>query len=125
MPLPDGGWLRIRAYLPQAMRRADGQFFAVGSDPVNPALRCEITRPGQPPEAFWYPLREPLPAPLRRSGLLLLPQAPLYQAVSILSIHRDPGASLALAGALVMAVGVILAVGSFYSKRAHGDRPIL
>ena len=48
---------------------------------------------------------------------------PVYQTFSVLTINYDPGIHLALAGGLAMGGGVLLALFSFYRKRARGDRP--
>jgi len=42
---------------------------------------------------------------------------------SVLTVSYDPGAKLAFAGSLLMGGGVLLALFSFYRKRARGDRP--
>ncbi len=76
--------------------------------------------------------------PLTWKGLAVLPasfgQTPVagwrgsgwrrdYRTYSVLTINYDPGANLALAGAVAMGSGVCLALFSFYRKRARGDRP--
>lgn len=48
---------------------------------------------------------------------------PVYKTYSILTINNDPGANLALAGGTAMGAGVLLALMSFYRKRARGERP--
>jgi cytochrome c biogenesis protein len=53
----------------------------------------------------------------------LWPTEPLYRTYSELTVNYDPGAPLALAGAVAMLAGVLLAAGSFYYKRSRGDRP--
>jgi cytochrome c biogenesis protein len=50
---------------------------------------------------------------------------PLAGYVSLLTVNRDPGAGLALAGAGCLSVGVLFAMLSFYRKRARGDRPLV
>ncbi|MDX9708457.1 MAG: cytochrome c biogenesis protein ResB [Trichloromonas sp.] len=117
--LPDGGELRILDYRPNGTgRRSGGGLF-------EPVFFGEIRRPGQSPEPFRYALREGLPPALARIGLDLRPLAPLQQPVSILAIHYDPGLAIAFAGASVMTLGILLAIGSFYRKRARGERPLL
>ncbi|MDY0270477.1 cytochrome c biogenesis protein ResB [Trichloromonas sp.] len=117
--LPDGGELHISDYRPNGLRRGNG------GQAFDPIFFGEIRRPGHPPEAFRYRLREPLPPALVQTGLDLRPQAPLQRPVSILTIHYDPGLNLAFAGALLMTLGILLALGSFYRKRTRGDRPRL
>lgn len=116
--LPNGGELRILDYRPNGARRGSGGSF-------EPVFFGEIRHPGQDPEPFRYALREGLPSALTRIGLDLSPLAPLQQPLSILAIHYDPGLALAFAGALVMTLGILLAIGSFYYKRSRGDRPLL
>ncbi|WP_432821046.1 cytochrome c biogenesis protein ResB [Trichloromonas sp.] len=125
LALADGGQLSVRQYLPHAIRLGNGQVVAGGNTPVDPALLCEITRPGQAPRQQWYFLRGPLPQWLTQSGLRLIPRAPVYSTVSILTVNRDPGAAMAMAGAAAMTAGVVLAMLSFYYKRGRGDRPSL
>ncbi len=76
--------------------------------------------------------------PLTWNGLAVLPGSygqtpvgkkgesgwrPAYRTYSALTINYDPGANLALAGAVAMGSGVCLALFSFYRKRSRGDRP--
>lgn len=76
--------------------------------------------------------------PLTWKGLAVLPASygqtpvaaptgsgwrPSYRTYSLLTINYDPGANLALVGAVAMTAGVLLSLGSFYRKRARGDRP--
>lgn len=117
--LPDGGELHFLDYRPNGTRRGSG------SGPFEPVFFGEIRHPDQPSEPVRYALREGLPSALTRIGLDLRPLAPLQQPVSILAIHYDPGLALAFAGALVMTLGILLAIGSFYYKRSRGDRPLL
>jgi len=117
--LPEGGELRIIDYRPDGNERGhDGRAF-------EPVFFGEIHRPGQGPETFRYALREGLPPALAGLGLDLRPLAPLQQPLSILAVHYDPGLPLAFAGALAMSLGIMLALGSFYRKRARGERPLL
>ncbi len=48
---------------------------------------------------------------------------PVYKTYSLLTANYDPGAGLALAGGIAMGAGVLLALVSFYRKRARGERP--
>lgn len=79
--------------------------------------------------------------PLTWDGLVILPASfgrsfagyksapsearkePIYKIYSILTINNDPGANLALVGAIGMGAGVLLTLGSFYRKRARGEHP--
>lgn len=68
--------------------------------------------------------------PLTWNGLLVIPVS-YGQTMwggrptpySLLTINYDPAANLAFAGSLAMGCGVLLALFSFYRKRARGDRP--
>lgn len=73
--------------------------------------------------------------PLLWQGMVVLPtsmgegwvrssdRGPQRRPYSVLTINYDPGARLAAAGGIAMTLGVLLALGSFYRKRARGDRP--
>lgn len=68
--------------------------------------------------------------PLTWKGLVVIPASygqvmrnGRMMSYSILTINYDPGANLAFAGSLAMGFGVLLTLGSFYRKRALGDRP--
>jgi cytochrome c biogenesis protein len=119
---PDGTALRVISFLPDIMLR-NGRIFPGGSELNNPAFELELIAPGREPWRGWYLLRQPLPAPLVAAGFSLQPLEPLASWVSILTINRDPGADLALFGAWCMAIGVLLALLSFYDKRQRGDAP--
>lgn len=119
---PDGTRLRIMEFFPNARRRSDGRVLPLGQELENPALLLELTGPDGPWQG-WYFLREALPRPLREAGLILRPVAPLFRPYSIFTVNQDPGAFLALAGALAMTCGVLLALFSFYAKRTRRDRP--
>lgn len=71
----------------------------------------------------WYFLIAPPPPELRAAGLQLVIRRPVYRMVSVLTINRDPGALLALAGGICISLGVFFALFSFYYKRSRGDRP--
>lgn len=71
----------------------------------------------------WYSMRQPPPEQLRAAGFRPVVNRPLQQIGSVLTIHRDPGRRLALFGAGLLTIGVILALFSFYAKRRRGERP--
>jgi cytochrome c biogenesis protein len=119
---PDGTALRVISFLPDVMLR-NGRIFPGGDELNNPAFELELIAPGREPWRGWYLLRQPLPAPLAAAGFALQPLEPLVSWISILTINRDPGADLALFGAWCMAIGVLLALISFYDKRQRGDAP--
>lgn len=68
--------------------------------------------------------------PLTWNGLVIIPasygqtmRGGRYLPYSILTINYDPGANLALTGAIAMGCGVMLTLFSFYRKRTRGDHP--
>lgn len=73
--------------------------------------------------------------PLLWRGMVILPtsmgegwvrnpnRGPQRLPYSVLTINYDPGARLAAAGGIAMTLGVLLSLGSFYRKRARGERP--
>ncbi len=121
--LGDGRWLRVHEFFPHAGRLPDGRA-VFGSDNLGrPAFELELQHPGGSHWRGWFFLQRPAPAPMVEAGLAIQPLEPLYQSYSVLTINRDPGAFLALTGALIMLTGVVFAMGSFYYKRSRGDRP--
>jgi ResB-like family len=123
LPLGTGGELQVLDFLPDARVDADGRVVPRGGNLGDPAFRLRLLAAGRPIWQGWYALRQGLPPQLAGAGVLLRPLEPHYRTVSILTVNRDPGAHLALAGAAAMLLGVCLALASFYRKRAHGDRP--
>lgn len=121
--IPSGAVLSVRTFHPWGTRLPDGSVTRQGEDPVRPAVELELAAPGEPPWHGWYFPDEGIPAPLRKAGLHLQPTDILPTYSGIFAVNRDPGAPLALAGGVLMTVGVLLALFSFYSKRARGDRP--
>ncbi len=68
--------------------------------------------------------------PLAWNGLVVLPGTfgrawhnGQHQIYSMYTINYDPGAGVALSGAVIMGVGVMLTLFSFYRKRQKGDVP--
>lgn len=115
--------LRAVKFFPHAVRRADGKALMRGEDLGNPAIELELLRPDGKPWRGWYFLREDLPFALVQAGVRMWPTEPVYRPFSVLTVNRDPGAGMALVGSLAMLAGVLFAMGSFYYKRARGDRP--
>lgn len=126
MSISPGMSIVVQELLPDARHNNRGKVMQVGSRLNNPAMLISLEDlSGQQVWEGWYFLRNPLPAMLRNAGLSLRPTEPLYKTFSLLTINRDPGDKLALAGSLCISIGVIFAFFSFYRKRAHGDRPEL
>ncbi|MFO7578330.1 MAG: cytochrome c biogenesis protein ResB [Pelovirga sp.] len=68
--------------------------------------------------------------PLIWRGLVVIPTSAGQASVagrmrpySLLIINHDPGAGVALGGAILMGCGVLLTMVSFYRKRQRGDHP--
>jgi len=123
VPLPDGGTLGVLNLLADARQTADGRVVPMGEQLGNPALQLLLLRPDGSMWQGWYFLREAPPFELAAAGADLRPLQPLAGYVSLLTINRDPGAGLALTGGSCLTIGVLLAMFSFYRKRARGDRP--
>jgi len=121
--LPDGSTLGVLKLLADARQAADGRVTPVSDQLGNPALLLLLLRPDGSMWQGWYFLREAPPIELTAAGAAPRPLQPLAGYVSLLTINRDPGAGLALAGGSCLTVGVLLALLSFYRKRARGDRP--
>ncbi len=71
----------------------------------------------------WYSMRQRLPNVLTQAGFRHVVRRPLQRPYCRLTINNDPGWHLALFGGIVLGVGALLALFSFYSKRRRGDRP--
>lgn len=123
LALPGGLRLQALTFHPHASRLPDGRVLRRGEQLGNPALELLLTGADGESWQGWYLLREGLPAELTRRGVNFWPTEPTYQVYSLLTINRDPGASLALVGSLAMLLGVLLAMVSYYYKRSRGDRP--
>jgi cytochrome c biogenesis protein len=121
--LPDGSTLAVLNLLADARQTGDGRVLPMGERLGNPAMQLLLLRPDGSSWQGWYFLREAPPQPLATAGAAPQPLQPLAGYVSLLTINRDPGAGLALAGGGCLTVGVLFAMLSFYRKRARGDRP--
>lgn len=119
----DGRNLTVLAFYPDAGPGPGGQLLTRNDRLGEPAFYLQLAGAGRAPWRGWYFLRRGEPQELVAAGLILRPLQPLFRDVPILTVNRDPGARLALAGACAMLVGVLLALASFYRKRARGDRP--
>ena len=121
--LPDGGTLGVLELLGDARRAADGRIIPISTQLGNPAMQLLLLGSDGRAWQGWYFLREAPPAELVTANAVPQPLQPLAGYVSLLTVNRDPGAGLALAGGVCLTVGVLLAMVSFYRKRARGDRP--
>lgn len=125
LALSSGATLTVHNLLPDAQQDSKGRVLQTGSRLNNPAMLLSLSSPAGIRWQGWYFLRGPVPEPLVSQGLLLRPLEPIYATYSLLTINRDPGDKLAMAGALCMTIGTILSFFSFYRKRTYGDRPEL
>lgn len=121
--LPDGATLGVLALLGDAGRLPDGRIVPFGDGVGNPAMHLLLLRPDGSLWQGWHFLREEPPPELTAAGAAFTPLQPLAGYDSLLTVNRDPGSGLALAGGLCLGLGVLLASASFYRKRARGDRP--
>ena len=121
--LPDGSTLGVLNVLGDARQAADGRVIPLSDQLGNPALQLLLLRPDGSIWQGWYFLREAPPVLLAASGAAPRPLQPLAGYVSLLTVNRDPGAGLAMAGGGCLTLGVLLAMISFYRKRTRGDRP--
>ena len=123
LPISSGLSLAVDNFLPDAGQDRHGRVIPAGSRLNNPALQLSLLGPTGTIWQGWYFLRRPLPQGLVNAGVYLKPVEPVMATFSLLTINRDPGDKVALAGGVCITVGVLFAVFSFYRKRATGDRP--
>ncbi len=115
--------LAVHKFLPDARQDRQGRVMQVGSRLNNPAMQISLLGPSGTLWKGWYFLRQKLPEGMLKAGVYLRPVGPVLTTFSLLTINRDPGDKMALAGSTCITVGVIFAFFSFYRKRAIGDRP--
>ena len=124
-PISGGLTLAVENFLPDARQDRQGRVMPAGSRLNNPALQLSLLGPNGTIWQGWYFLRRPLPEGLVNAGVYLKPVEPVLTTFSLLTINRDPGDKIALAGGVCITVGVLFAFFSFYRKRASGDRPMI
>jgi cytochrome c biogenesis protein len=123
LPVSPETTLIVHNLLPDARQNSQGRVMQVGSYLNNPAMRLSLQSSSEKIWEGWYFLRKPVPEELRKAGVILRPIEPIYKRFSLLTINRDPGDKLALAGSIFISIGVVFAFFSFYRKRSQGDRP--
>jgi len=123
LALPDGSTLGVLNLLADARQTRDGRVIPLGDRLGNPAMQLLLQSPDGSLWQGWYFLRDTPPAALINAGAAPQPLQPLADYISLLTVNYDPGAGLSLAGGACLSVGVLLAMISFYRKRARGDRP--
>ena len=123
VPLQQGGSLAVPEFLADSRRTADGRMLGRNDRFGQPALYLQWQGRSGVRWQGWYLPGKGTPPGLRDAGITLQPGYPVYRTLSILTVNRDPGARLALAGAGAMLLGLLLALVSFYRKRRRGDRP--
>ncbi len=123
LPLANNLRLEVKKFLPNARRNNQGKVMSAGSRLINPAMLISLHNANEQIWQGWHFLRNPLPEALTRAGAYLRPVEPIYKTFSLLTINRDPGDKMALAGSVCISFGVVFALFSFYRKRAYGDRP--
>ena len=117
--------LAVHSFFPDARQDRQGRVMLVSSHLNNPALQVSLFGPSGTVWKGWYFLRQHPPEELLKAGVYLRPVEPVLTTFSLLTINRDPGDKMALAGSLCISVGIIFAFFSFYRKRTMGDRPDL
>jgi len=123
LTLLGGRTLYVLNFFPTAQRLTNGRVIYRADDLRNPAFELRVADDTGTAWQGWYFLKESIPLPLVEAGVRFWPKEPLYRVYSVLTITRDPGTGLALAGSILMTIGVTLAMFSFYAKRKKGDRP--
>ncbi len=119
----NGSSLVLHKLLPDARQNNQGRVMQVGSRLNNPAMLLSLQNQSKEIWQGWYFLRKPLPKAIIDAGITLRPTEPIFRTFSLLTINRDPGGGMALAGSIFISLGVLLSFFSFYRKRAQGDRP--
>ena len=123
LPISGGRLIAVEDFLADAVRDRQGRVLPAGNRLNNPALRLSLHGPAGTIWQGWYFLRRPLPKGLANAGVYLKPVEPVLTTFSLLTINRDPGDKIALAGGICITVGTLFAFFSFYRKRVTGDRP--
>ncbi|TYO98756.1 cytochrome c biogenesis protein [Geothermobacter ehrlichii] len=120
-----GAVLHVEAFLPDAVKGADGRVRQRSGRLEDPAMLLRLERPDGEIWRGWYWLRSPLPYPLVSAGIRFWPVEPIFASYSLLTINYDPGINLALTGAVLLLAGTALTLVSYYRKRRIGDHPLL
>ncbi|MDT8420678.1 MAG: cytochrome c biogenesis protein ResB [Desulfuromonadales bacterium] len=121
--LENGSDLRVLRFVADLQQRSDGSLFFRDDRLGIPAYEVQVGYADGGTWQGWYLPTRGLPHQLKMAGFNLQPVAPVYQNYSILTVNYDPGARLAATGGTLMTIGVLLALFSFYRKRARQDRP--
>ncbi len=114
--------LTVLRFWPNAVADQSGRIRPGGDRLNNPAFLLRLER-GDETWQGWYLPRRGLPFPLVQAGIRFWPTEPLFADFSILTVNRDPGSPLALAGGMCLLAGSLLALLSYYRKRKTGDHP--
>lgn len=123
LELPTGSTVHFTRFVPDVRRQNDGSLEYRSDHFGTPAYEISINyREGGVWNGWYYPTNG-MPRELRMAGFNLRPVAPLHKTYSLLTVNYDPGAPLAAVGGSLMAIGVLIALFSFYRKRARQDRP--
>jgi cytochrome c biogenesis protein len=96
---------------------------AIHSDANNAYVNLTLFIAGETVWQGWYSSQQPVAAPLRQAGFNPIIRRPLLLATSELTINHDPGLRIASIGSILLTLGVVVALFSFYAKRRRGDRP--
>jgi len=123
LELPNGSSVSFDRFVPDVRKTGAGTLEFRSDRFGTPAYEISIQYRQGGVWSGWYFPTQKLPRELRMTGFNLRAVAPLYQTYSLLTVNYDPGAPLAAVGGLLMTVGILIALFSFYRKRARQDRP--
>lgn len=121
--LPSGSSVRFTRFVPDVRRLDDGSLAYRDDRLGTPAYEIHVQYQEGGLWQGWYFPTGGVPRELTMAGFNLRPVAPVYQTHSLLTVNYDPGAPLAVVGGALMTIGVLIALFSFYRKRARQDRP--
>jgi len=119
----NGSRIEFLRFIPDLKQHRDGSLSYRTDRVGTPAFQIKITFADGNQWQGWYTPTTAVPRPLQMAGFVLRPRAVAYQDYSILTINYDPGAPMAMAGAIFMTTGVLISLFSFYRKRTRNDRP--
>lgn len=123
LELPSGSTVRFVRFVPDVRRQSDGSLAYRDDRLGTPAYEVQVQYNQGGLWQGWYFPTGGMPRELSMAGFNLRPVAPVYRTYSLLTVNYDPGAPLAAVGSILMTIGVLIALFSFYRKRSRQDRP--
>jgi len=119
--LKDGRRLKVLRFLADARYDKNGQMLYRNDQLGAPAIEFYLSQQDNKNWRGWYFLTKAAPEPL--AEVQIRPRQPIYTIYSSLTINYDPGAHVSAFGGVLIASGCLIALFSFYRKRARQDRP--